>query len=101
MAEIVTPEDLLAYTYALMASPEYVRRFWDELTIPGPRLPITKEAALFKQAVELGRRLIWLHTYGERLAPPGHKPGRVPTGKDQMSERQLQRRQRLPGNFFV
>jgi hypothetical protein len=77
----ITPEDLLAYCYALMASPEYVRRFWDELTIPGLRLPVTKEAALFNQAVELGRRLLWLHTYGERLVPPGHKPGRVPPGK--------------------
>lgn len=77
----VTPEDLLAYTYALLASPEYVRRFWDELTIPGPRLPITKDASWFNRAVELGRRLIWLHTYGERLVPPGQKPGRVPPGQ--------------------
>ena len=83
----VTPEDLLAYSYALMASPEYVRRFWDELTIPGPRLPITKDAALFGRAAELGRRLLWLHTYGERLVPPGHKTGQGAAGKDEMPER--------------
>jgi hypothetical protein len=79
--QAITPEDLFAYFYALIASPEYVRRFWDELTIPGPRLPITKDAALFNQAAKLGRQLIWLHTYGERLVPTGHKPVRVPPGK--------------------
>ncbi|MBM4287025.1 MAG: DNA methyltransferase [Deltaproteobacteria bacterium] len=76
----VPPEDFLAYAYALMASPEYVRRFWDELTIPGPRLPVTRDAALFNRAVALGRRLLWLHTYGERLVPPDQRPGRVPPG---------------------
>ena len=82
----VTPEDLLPYCYALMATPEYVRQFWDELTIPGTRLPITKEGALFGRAAQLGRRLLWLHTYGERLAPPGQKPGRVPPGKTKCVE---------------
>jgi len=77
----VTAADLFAYSYAVMATPEYTRRFWDELTIPGPRLPITKDPVLFTHAAELGRRLIWLHTYGERFAPPEHKPGRVPPGK--------------------
>jgi hypothetical protein len=77
----VTAEDLFAYGYAVMASPDYVHRFWDELTIPGPRLPITRDAARFACAADLGRLLLWLHTYGERLAPPGHKPGRIPPGK--------------------
>ena len=84
-----------------MASPEYVRRFWDELTIPGPRLPVTKEAALFNQAVELGRRLLWLHTYGERLTPPGHKPGRVPPGKTMCLVGDPGRPQGLSGNVFI
>ena len=77
----VIPEDFFAYAYALLASPTYVRRFWDELTIPGPRLPITKDARLFAQAVEVGRRLLWLHTYGERFVPVGERPGRVPPGQ--------------------
>jgi len=76
----VTPEDLFAYAYAVLATPEYVRRFWDELTIPGPRLPITKDAARFARAVELGRTLLWLHTYGERWVPEGQKRGKIPPG---------------------
>jgi hypothetical protein len=77
----VTAEDFFAYCYALLATPQYVKQFWDELTIPGPRLPITKNAALFEQAAALGRRLLWLHTYAERFVPPGHKPGKLPPGQ--------------------
>jgi hypothetical protein len=77
----VTAEDLFAYCYAVLASPDYVRHFWDELTIPGPRLPITPDAVLFSRVADLGRRLLWLHTYGERFIPSGHKPGRIPRGK--------------------
>ena len=64
----VRPEDLLAYCYALMSSPDYVDRFSEELTIPGPRIPLTKDRALFRQGAALGEELIWLHTYGERFA---------------------------------
>jgi hypothetical protein len=77
----VAPEDLFAYTYALLFSPLYVRAFWEELTIPGPRLPITRDAALFCQAAELGKQLLWLHTYGQRFIPPNKLPGKLPTGR--------------------
>jgi hypothetical protein len=77
----VSAPDLFAYAYAALATPEYVRRFWDELTIPGPRLPITQDAALFDRAVALGCRLLWLHTYGERFVPPGERLGRIPPGQ--------------------
>jgi hypothetical protein len=77
----VTAADLFTYGYAVLASPDYVRRFWDELTIPGPRLPITRNEALFARAAEMGRCLLWLHTYGERFIPPGYKPGRIPRGQ--------------------
>ena len=50
------------------------------MALPGPRLPLTQDAALFAEGAALGRRLIWLHTYGERCVPPGEKPGRVPPG---------------------
>ncbi len=75
----VHPEDLFAYVYAILAG-DYTDRFAAELEIPGPRVPITKEGALFEQAVNLGGRLIWLHTYGERFTPDGEKPGVVPAG---------------------
>lgn len=76
----ISPEDLLAYSYALLAAPSYTARFFEELEIPGPRVPLTADVALFERAVELGRRLIWLHTYGERLVPPGERARRIPQG---------------------
>jgi hypothetical protein len=77
----VAAEELFAYCYALLASPQYVKHFWDELENPGPRIPITKNRALFDQVVQIGRRLIWLHTYGERFVPQGQQHGQVPPGQ--------------------
>ncbi len=74
----VGPADLFAYCYALLASPAYVDRFSQELTVPGPRVPLTKDPELFRQAAALGSELIRLHTYGERFNGADH--GRVPQG---------------------
>ena len=62
----VSPERLFAYAYGVLAQPAYVERFWDELEAPPPRLPITKDAALFGRVADLGARLLGMHTYGER-----------------------------------
>lgn len=77
----VYAEDLFAYAYALLATPAYVEHFSEELTVPGPRLPITSDAALFRDVVAAGRRLIYLHTFGERFAPEGQPHGQVPRGR--------------------
>ena len=70
----VTPEALMAYIAAVAAHPGYVERFRANLKQPGLRIPITADGALFDEAVEIGREVIWLHTFGERFAegrPPG------------------------------
>lgn len=75
--ESVAPADLFAYAYALLGGAAYAERFSDELAIPGPHLPLTKDNALFRRAVTLGRELVALHTYGERFAdalPVGQLP---------------------------
>jgi len=76
----VSSEDFFAYCYTLLATPRYVREFWYELETPGPRIPITKDTDLFERVVAIGRKLIWLHTYGERFVPSSKKVGRIPTG---------------------
>ena len=76
----VSAEDFFAYTYAVLSAPGYVETFSEELTVPGPRLPVTRDAALFRRAVEQGLLLLWLHTYGERFLPAGAKRGQVPSG---------------------
>lgn len=75
----MTPEDLFAYAYTVLAG-AYTNRFATELEVPGPRIPITKDGSLFERASSLGRRLIWLHTYGERFVPDTEQHGAIPSG---------------------
>jgi hypothetical protein len=79
--ESVSPEDFLAYCYAILAGPEYTRRFSEDLATSSLRIPITTDVSLFRQGMELGRRLIWLHTYGAHFVPGGERPHTVPTGR--------------------
>lgn len=62
-----SPEELAAYVYAMLGGQSYTRRFWNELETPGPRVPLTRDGALFRAAAGWGGRLIWLHTYAERF----------------------------------
>lgn len=77
----VSTEDYVAYLYGILAQPAYTKRFHDELGSREVHVPITKDAALFEQVAGIGRNLIWLHTYCERMAPEGKRHGQVPKGK--------------------
>jgi hypothetical protein len=76
----VSPGHFLAYCYALLGTRGYQARFEEELRTPGPRVPLTADAGLFKRAAALGQRLLWLHTYGQRCVPAAERPGAVPVG---------------------
>jgi len=78
--QAITAEDLFAYAYALLATPRYVERFSEELTVPGPRLPLTRDPKLFAEAVAAGTELVFWHTYGERFVPQNATVGQVPKG---------------------
>lgn len=82
----IAPEDLFAYAYALLANSQYTQHFSEELSIPDPRLPLTKNYELFQQASREGKQLIWLHTYGERFVPQGYSQGQVPPGTAQCQQ---------------
>lgn len=69
-----TPESLFAYCYGLLAGADYTERFAEELETPGPRVPLTADPTLFEEVAGYGRRLIWLHTYGERFGDGIHEP---------------------------
>jgi hypothetical protein len=58
---------VVAYIACVTAHGAYTRRFANELRTPGIRVPITLDADLWAKAVEVGRRVIWLHTFGERM----------------------------------
>ncbi len=67
-----TAEDLIAYIAAVAAHPAYTAKFQDDLSTPGLRIPLTADSTLFAEAAELGRRVLWLHTFGERMIDPKH-----------------------------
>lgn len=77
----VTPEDVAAYLYGVLAHPAFTESFEVELGEKKLRVPITKDAALFEEARTLGAHLLRLHTYGERFVPDGEPQGRVPRGR--------------------
>ncbi len=74
--ERVSVEDFAAYVYGVLAEPSFVRRFFDELGTCEVRVPMTKDVRLFRQVADLGRNLLWLHTFGERFEP-ATGPGRI------------------------
>lgn len=95
----VSPEDLFAYAYSVLASPAFMLKYSEELTIPGPRLPLTKDRDIFSRGVGLGRRLIHLHTYGERFVPADSNKG-VRPGRARIT-RPISARELVSGNGFL
>ena len=101
----VTAPDLMAYFAAVAAHPAYTARFRSDLVQPGLRFPMTTETSLFTEAVDIGREVIWLHCFGERLAdasarrpngaprmPAGERPvipkdAAIPTDPDRFPDR--------------
>ncbi len=65
--ETVTAEDLVAYLAAVTAHPEFTERFAREVDQPGIRVPITKDPQLWADAIQIGRKVVWLHAFGERF----------------------------------
>jgi Type ISP C-terminal specificity domain/N-6 DNA Methylase len=81
----VTAEDVVAYIAATAAHPAFIARFKSDLSTPELHIPFTADGDIFREAVALGRTVIWLHTFGDRMAdakegrPPG--PPRLPKAK--------------------
>lgn len=57
----------------MVAHNGYTTRFTKDLRTPGVRIPLTADSELWAQAVHLGRRIVWLHTYGERFVDPAEE----------------------------
>ncbi|MEU1605810.1 type ISP restriction/modification enzyme [Micromonospora matsumotoense] len=75
----VTGPDLFAYLAAVLAHPGFVATFAEDLGTPGLRVPLTADPELFREAVEIGLRVLWLHSYGQRFDDPAaDRPRRSP-----------------------
>jgi predicted helicase len=59
--EILTPENIFYYMYAVFHSPTYRSRYAEFLKIDFPRLPLTGNVALFRALCALGKELVGLH----------------------------------------
>jgi predicted helicase len=76
LGRVVCAEEFAAYVVAVAAHPAFTARFQDDLSTPGLRIPITGDVATFGEAVGVGRMVVWLHTFGERMTDP--EDGRPP-----------------------
>ena len=80
LSRAVSAEDVVAYVAAVAAHPAFTARFHDDLATPGLRLPITADADAFSsKPSRSGATVIWLHTFGERMADPDQgRPAQPP-----------------------
>ncbi len=61
LPEDVSPENILAYSYAILYSPTYRKRYYDLLKYDFPRIPLPQNAAQFHTLATLGQQLIEGH----------------------------------------
>ena len=84
-ASKISAQDLVAYIAAIAAHPAFTARFQDDLSTPGLRIPLAADKDTFAEVAQLGRVVIWLHTFGERMADPQHgrpaQPPRLPSAR--------------------
>jgi hypothetical protein len=92
----VSAEDLFAYIAAVAAHPAFTSRFQADLVQPGLRIPLTADADTFADAAELGRTVIWLHTFGERFAAPRQGRRDCPRTRPRASRRLARSRRTQP-----
>lgn len=66
-----TPQEVLAYIYAVLYSPTYRQVYAEALRSDFPRIPFVAEGEVFRRMAELGQRLIDLHLLRSKdLDPP-------------------------------
>lgn len=69
--QVPSPEDIFYYTYAILHAPAYREKYAEFLRIDFPRIPFTKDSALFAELAALGARLVGLHLLtSPELDPP-------------------------------
>ncbi|HEV2201776.1 MAG TPA: type ISP restriction/modification enzyme [Bryobacteraceae bacterium] len=81
----VTAADFVAYMAGITAHPAFTARFQEDLSTPGLRIPLTVDSETFAKVADLGREVIWLHTFGERMIDPQKgrlaQPPRLPPSR--------------------
>ncbi len=76
LPEGVSPEEILAYIYAVLYSPTYRKRYYDFLKYDFPRIPLPQDLGQFRTLAALGQQLIDWH-----LLKNVSRPEIAPTGR--------------------
>lgn len=61
IGRVASPEELLAYIYAILHSPSYRERYKEFLKVDFPRIPLPTSESEFVRLVQIGHQLIDLH----------------------------------------
>jgi len=73
LPEGVSPEEILAYIYAVLYSPTYRERYYDFLKYDFPRILLPQDIEQFRTLAALGQRLIDWHLLKDVSVPPRHR----------------------------
>ncbi len=95
----ISPEDFLAYVYGILAQPAFTKRFQADLGTRELRMPITKKAGLFDHVVEVGQRLLWLHTDCQRFSGKNRPKGKFPRGEARCTQPVSDKPENYPESF--
>ena len=81
LPEGVSPEEILAYIYAILYSPKYRERYYDFLKYDFPRIRLPQDIDQFRTLAALGQRLIDCHLLKDvspaEVAPTGTRVSAV------------------------
>ena len=75
LPESISPEEILAYIYAILYSPTYRERYYEFLKYDFPRIPLPQDIDQFRTLSALGQQLIDCHLLKES------RPEVAPTGR--------------------
>ena len=73
LPEGISPEEILAYIYAVLYSPTYRERYYDFLKYDFPRIPLPKNLDYFRKLASLGQELIAWHLLKDGQIPHRHR----------------------------
>ena len=81
--QLLDPENIFHYIYAILHAPSYRQRYADQLKIDFPHIPLTTNRALFQKLTALGEQLAALHLFQSEAT---HLPTFPITGKPQVEK---------------
>ena len=73
LPEGISPEEILAYIYAMLSSPTYRERYYEFLKYDFPRIPLPSDIEHFRKLAALGQSLIHWHLLKDVQIPPRHR----------------------------